>query len=154
VADKPIKHPFLSGKYEGPWYADAAGFVFFSPRGKMLILKRAGQSDWAGRWASAGGMMEEGETPLHAAVRETIEELGALPRFCKLMGKPHKMYWRGILYCTWVVYTPIEFRPKKLNTKEHSQWRWVTAEELGEGYLLHDGFRDTLEEIAPHMLDK
>lgn len=152
MADEPIKHPFLHGKYQGPMHADAAGFIFFSPKGKMLLLKRAGQSSWRGRWASAGGMMDPGETPLHAAVRETIEELGNLPRYCKLMNMV-KIHWRGTHYVTWVVYTPIEFRPKKLNLQEHSQWRWVTAEDIQEGkYFLHDGFRATLEEIAPHML--
>lgn len=151
MADKPLKHPFLSGKYQGPLFADAAGFIFFSPKGKMLVLQRAGKSNWAGRWASAGGRLDEGESPLQAAVRETFEELGNLPRYCKLLNMVI-LHWRGVKYVTWVVYTPIEFRPKKLNKKEHSQWRWVDAKEL-QKLLLHDGFRETLEKVAPHMLE-
>ena len=48
---KAQTHPFLHGKYQGPKFADAAGFLFLSPKGKMLLLKRSG-GDWAGRWAS------------------------------------------------------------------------------------------------------
>ena len=152
MADQPIKHPFLHGKYQGPRFADAAGFVFFSPKGNMLLLKWAGKSNWAGRWASAGGMMDDGETPLQAAVRESTEELGKLPRYCKLMNMV-KLHWRGTLYVTWVVYSPIEFRPHKLDKREHSQWRWVAPHEVQAGkYFLHDGFRETLELVAPQML--
>lgn len=151
---KEIDHPFLRGRYEGPPFADAAGFLFVSPKGKILILKRAGKSKWAGRWASAGGRLDEGETPLRAAVRETIEEIGALPKYCKLTNMV-KLYWMGVLYCTWIVFTPIEFPPRKLDKREHSQWRWVTPEEIESGrYQLHDGFAETLKLAMPEVFDK
>ena len=145
-----IKHPFLQGKWQGPRFADAAGFLFVSMKGNILILKRS-QGDWAGRWASAGGWMEEGETPLYAAVRETLEEIQKLPKYTAL-SKMVKIHWRGTLYCTWIVLTPIEFRPK-LN-KEHSQFRWASPEDLRAGkYMLHDGFRDTLKKAMPEVLE-
>ena len=153
MADKP-SHPFLRGRYQGPWFADAAGFLFVSPKGKILILKRAGKSKWAGRWASAGGRMDEDETPLQAAVRETVEEIGDLPKYCKLQNMV-KLHWMGVMYCTWVVFSPIEFPPRKLDKKEHSQWRWVTPEEIQSGrYQLHDGFAETLKLAMPDVFGK
>ena len=154
MADRPKQHPFLRGRYQGPMFADAAGFLFISPKGKILILKRAGKSKWAGRWASSGGRIDEGETPMGAAVRETIEEIGALPLYCKPMNMV-KLHWMGVLYCTWVVSTPIEFPPRKLDKKEHSQWRWVTPDEIESGkYPLHDGFAQTLKLAMPDVFGK
>lgn len=153
MAKEPANHPFLHGKYQGPKFADAAGFLFLSSKGKMLLLKRAGGSDWSGRWGSAGGWMEPGEAPMQTAVRESMEELGKLPRYLKLL-QMVKLHWRGTLYITWVVSCPIEFRPSKLDKKEHSQWRWASPEEVQSGkYLLHDGFRETLEKAAPYFLE-
>ncbi|MCL4355396.1 MAG: NUDIX hydrolase [Nitrososphaerota archaeon] len=43
--------------------------------GRLLVVKRA-QAPNRGLWAFPGGKVEEGETPMQAAVRETREEVG------------------------------------------------------------------------------
>lgn len=45
---------------------------------KMLLVRRHA-TDWAaGQWNFPGGLLEEGETLMQAAIRETAEETGAL----------------------------------------------------------------------------
>ncbi len=49
--------------------------VIFDEEGRVLILLRPKNMKWApGKWALPGGHIEEGETPMMAAVREVREE--------------------------------------------------------------------------------
>lgn len=54
----------------------AAGILIISKDGKALFLKRGPGGDAPGLWCVPGGRLEDGETPLQAAVRETEEETG------------------------------------------------------------------------------
>lgn len=54
----------------------AAGILAVTADGKALFLKRGPGSDYPGKWCFPGGRLEEGETSLSAAVRETQEEAG------------------------------------------------------------------------------
>ena len=44
-------------------------------KGRMLVVKRA-EDPHRGLWAFPGGKVEAGETPMEAALRETMEEVG------------------------------------------------------------------------------
>jgi 8-oxo-dGTP diphosphatase len=44
-------------------------------KGRMLVVKRA-EAPHLGLWSFPGGRVEDGESPLEAAVRETKEEVG------------------------------------------------------------------------------
>ena len=49
--------------------------VILNKRDEVLILKRPDTVDWApDKWAYPGGKIEENESPLTAAIRETKEE--------------------------------------------------------------------------------
>ena len=49
--------------------------VVLNKRDEVLILKRPDTDDWApSKWALPGGKLEENESPLTAAIRETKEE--------------------------------------------------------------------------------
>lgn len=56
----------------------ATGVVLFRPDGWLFVHQRTDTKDvYPGRWdATAGGVMDPGETPLGAAERELAEELG------------------------------------------------------------------------------
>ena len=56
----------------------AAGILFRAPDGRVLFLRRAGDSH-PGEWAFPGGHIEPGETADQAARRETMEETGFDP---------------------------------------------------------------------------
>ena len=58
----------------------AAGILFISPQGNALFLKRGQDGDHPGEWCFPGGRREGDETAEQTAIRETIEEIGFLPK--------------------------------------------------------------------------
>ena len=44
-----------------------------------LLVKRSADVPEPGTWGISGGNLEEGESVIKAAIRETIEELGSIP---------------------------------------------------------------------------
>ena len=60
---------------EGENMPVGSAVVIFDEEGRVLILLRPKNMKWApGKWALPGGHIEEGETPMMAAVREVREE--------------------------------------------------------------------------------
>jgi 8-oxo-dGTP pyrophosphatase MutT (NUDIX family) len=54
----------------------AAGILLVDKEGRALFLKRGSGGDNPGEWCFPGGRIEDGETSIEAAVRETEEEAG------------------------------------------------------------------------------
>lgn len=54
----------------------AAGILILNEHGQALFLKRGPGGDCPGCWCTPGGRIEDGETAIEAAVRETEEEAG------------------------------------------------------------------------------
>lgn len=50
--------------------------------GRLLLVQHRGHSDG---WGTVGGAVEIGESPRQAALRETLEEIGAVPRTLSLL---------------------------------------------------------------------
>jgi 8-oxo-dGTP pyrophosphatase MutT (NUDIX family) len=63
-----------------PRKATGAGVLFFNGSGELLIVKPM----YLDRWLWPGGGIEEGESPLAAAIRESEEEIGISPKNLKL----------------------------------------------------------------------
>lgn len=55
---------------------NAAGILFVTQDGRMLLLERGLQGDFPGTWGLPGGRIENGESEEQAARRETLEETG------------------------------------------------------------------------------
>lgn len=68
----------------------------------LLTQRHAGLKKHAGQIAFPGGRIDEGETPLAAALRETHEETGIDPRFVEPLG-----YLDGYLTVTAFFVTPV-----------------------------------------------
>jgi 8-oxo-dGTP pyrophosphatase MutT (NUDIX family) len=108
----------------------AAGILFRSPQGRVLMLRRAQTGDHGGEWAIPGGRLKPHEDHGTAAVRETLEETGFNP------GTAGKLHCRrikdGVDYTTFLRDVDHEFSPPKLNS-EHDAWAWIDPQEaLGE----------------------
>lgn len=60
------------------WYHPTVHVWFYTPSGKVLLQKRADSKEtFPGLWdVSVAGHIQEGETPLQAAIREIEEEIG------------------------------------------------------------------------------
>jgi phage-related protein (TIGR01555 family) len=93
VAEKkavaPPKPAAGAEKTEAPMVADAvrtmrardsasraAGIMFVTPDGQMLLLQRGMNGDCPGSWGLPGGRVETGESDEQAARREALEETG------------------------------------------------------------------------------
>jgi mutator protein MutT len=146
---EPVDFPF-GGIYQGPRFADAAGLLFTSD-GRILLALRAGGQTRQGTWALPGGWVEEGETPLQAAVRESQEELGIRLSRGSLFLKNCKIRWHGVLYIAWLTRTPVAFRPQ-LDRSEHTQYRWFLPGDLA-GRRLHEGAEEVISNLAPEFLE-
>ena len=68
----------------------------------LLTQRTAHLSQHAGQIAFPGGRLDEGETPLQAALRETFEETGIAERFIKPLG-----YLDGYLTVTGYLVNPV-----------------------------------------------
>lgn len=66
----------LSYTIEGRQMIKAAGILFVTSKLEALYLKRGNGGDYPLMWNLPGGRLEEGETAIEAAIRETVEEAG------------------------------------------------------------------------------
>ena len=110
----------------------AAGVVFVSPAGRVLMLRRVDDGHY---WAFPGGGIEAGETPEVAARREVAEETG-YSYVDELKPWTHRDL-DGVDFTTFLAAAPVEFEP--LLNAEHDLARWVTPDEALAGGGLHPG---------------
>ena len=109
---------------------------------QVLIMERA---DKAGYWQSVTGSLENGETPLHAAIREVHEETGLNAMQYNLqdwqISNVYEIYehWRhryapGVIHNTehlFALELP-EILPIKLAPDEHVRYEWVDWREAAK----------------------
>ena len=97
--------------------------IVLNKRDEVLILKRPHWVDWSpDKWALPGGKLEENETPLTAAIRETKEETTLDVRKLKIINlildNPIAPYYTR--YYTGIVQ--IDY--------EHTDWTWVARADI------------------------
>lgn len=100
----------------------AAGIVFRSRDGRVLVLKRTD-----GRWGIPGGKIELGETPVRAAIRETLEETGHI--VTTALFPCFRNQNDDAVDFTAFETTVDEFIPT-LADGEHTEWKWVFPPEI------------------------
>jgi 8-oxo-dGTP diphosphatase len=73
----------------GVFGAAGAVFVIRRPDGAPLVMlqKRSAFAHEGGTWSCAGGAIDEGETALEAALRESSEEVGDIPDEHRVIGQ-------------------------------------------------------------------
>jgi len=117
----------------------AAGIAFVTPLGHALFIRRGAAGDHAGEWCFPGGVVEDGETPVKAAKREALEEIGAMPPG-GLGLLDRNTSEEGVDYTTFVQRVADEFEPE-LND-ESTEYAWRPISEPPEP--LHPGIRTLL----------
>tara|TARA_B100001094_G_scaffold333364_1_gene411115 strand:- start:6227 stop:6652 length:426 start_codon:yes stop_codon:yes gene_type:complete len=120
----------------------AVGTTFVAQdTGRMLLNLRSKDVSYPYTWSFWGGKIEKGEQPLDALRRELKEEMGFVPPMEKLNPlDTFKSKDKGFIYYTYVIVTPIEFKPN-LN-RESSGYAWVDIGRYPKP--LHNGAKITL----------
>ncbi len=102
----------------------AAGVIFVSPDGQVLLLRRAdNEQNYGGHWGLPGGKAEGDETPEAAAIRETTEETGYVhPGKLKLLDRIATP--NGMAFSTFAAPAEKRFVPQ-LKDGEHTGYAWA-----------------------------
>lgn len=104
----------------------SAGAVVFDGKGRLLLLRRAGE----GTWCFPKGNIEPGESPEQAAAREVHEESGLEVVLGKRIAEVHYTYYwasEDANYDKRVVYFIAHVRGGEVRLEDRfDAWRWVT----------------------------
>lgn len=110
---------------------------------EILLLKRSSKVGNPGTWAPPGGNVENGETPIDAAIREVDEEILNVPPRYVITGE-YQFKNPSMDYTMYVAHVLRKFKPK-LNW-ENTDSTWVNISLMGK-YKLHPGFELGIEKI-------
>ena len=114
--------------------------------GEILLLKRSPESTFApDQWGYPGGKIEEGESDLEAATRETEEETSLKVRELIPLGVFNDAVVAFFSNNTFEGVVKIDF--------EHTDWKWVPPLEL-ENYDLAPSVLEIYQVVEPQRLNR
>lgn len=120
-----------------------AGVLPYCPQtNRYLLVKRSYEVSAPGTWATVGGEIDSGETPLEAALREMKEEVGFKGKIKTQLIYTYKQ--PNFEYFTFKGVVEKEFIPK-LNW-ENTDYVWVTSDEFPSP--LHPGIISMLDSVS------
>ena len=100
-----------------------AGIVFHTKNNKVLMLQKLN-----GKWSFPGGHREKGETPIHTAKREAIEETGPLPEGVITNSIPYIKSENKSNCYSFIMDIEKEFEP--VLSDEHKNYQWVEPKDI------------------------
>jgi len=119
----------------------AAGAVFVTRdehgAAHVMLQKRSAMAHEGGTWSCAGGALDQGEMPFDGALRESAEEVGAIPGTPRLVGEYVFHPSDDWAYTTVVVEVDERFG-SSINF-ETDAVEWFTPDDVGR-LPLHAGF--------------
>jgi 8-oxo-dGTP pyrophosphatase MutT (NUDIX family) len=110
----------------------------------VLLQHRALWSHHGGTWGILGGARNRGETAVHTAAREAVEEAGIVPGSYEVAGEYVDDHG-GWSYTTVVGRAATAFAAPQL-TAESLAVDWVSVDRMHD-LLLHPGFAATWEKV-------
>lgn len=124
------------------WGQSAAGVLFVCKKTKrILLLLRSEYVLEPNTWGIVSGKIDEGESPIKAAIRESKEETGYAAKDLKLS----YVYEHGdFRFYNFICYVDNEFLPK-LNW-ENDKYKWYAANKLPDN--LHFGLKELFDKIS------
>jgi 8-oxo-dGTP pyrophosphatase MutT (NUDIX family) len=108
-----------TGKY---WGNSAAGVIFYCNKtNRFLLSHRSVYVNEPNTWGVIGGAIDEGESPVKAAIRELREEIGynARPGDLKLI---YIYKDKGFKYFNYLLIVNEEFQPKLDHETKETRW--------------------------------
>ncbi len=111
-----------------------------------LLALRSLHCHRGGTWAIPGGAIDEGESPLEAALREFAEEVGPMPTTFEVAHEYEDDHG-GWSYWTVVLDVADRFDPPPLHSWETDDVRWIGRHEVLELDLFPE-FHKTLHQLG------
>lgn len=104
---------------------------------KLLIFKRAKGAMYSGQWRMIGGKVNKGEKATEAALRELKEETNLEPTLFWVLPSINQFYDHTTDTIKQIPAFAAEVNPniEILLNHEHSDYTWISAEDLNE-YIL------------------
>jgi ADP-ribose pyrophosphatase YjhB (NUDIX family) len=116
-----------------------ASYVILRRDGKIPFVLRSHTGWMDGRYGLASGKVEEGETYVQAAVRETKEEIGViiLPENVKHLLTCHRREPGEAISWVDLVYEATEWRGEPVNAEphKHGELAWLDPANLPENIV-------------------
>lgn len=121
--------------------------IMYVAQNNVLLLKRF-SGDFAGTWAFPGGVVEENESILQAARRESLEEVGFEPPADSNIMLLNYSHNDNIEFITYLCILPERFTP--VLNDEHDGYMWTLLDTLPQN--LHPGIPDVINKYQNMML--
>ena len=129
-----------------PWTVTSDGRTW------VLLSHRSPHVQAGGTWSTFGGAIDDGETPWHAAVRETSEEVDGIDVRLGVVAAElevpceHGCGWSYTTFAVRVWNTGAGYLPSARIAPGRSAWEtaglaWVPADRVAEHPDLHGGLR-------------
>jgi 8-oxo-dGTP diphosphatase len=108
---------------------EAVGVIITNDKNEVLLLQRGPKArSQQGKWESAGGAIEPGETPEEAAKREVKEELGVeIVGLKSIFTAEDSEGWKVYMFTCQIMGEPQILEPEMCLDKQ-----WISKDELGE----------------------
>ena len=108
--------------------------VIQNKKEKVLLLRRgAAVRTEVGRWENPGGEIEEGESPVQAAIREVKEELGVEVELVRLLYfDEFPADSNGVIWTAGLFQGRNHEQPEIKEPKKCSAIGWFSRDELGD----------------------
>ena len=117
--------------------------IIVQNKDKYLLLKLAeGNPEYQGRWQLPGGKLDQKETAKKGAIRELFEETGIKREELEKL----KMITDPISFETHIFLTTVDNDKIKLS-KEHSEYIWLTYQELEQKKQEEISHYDSFQEL-------
>ncbi len=128
-------------------YLPVVGVVIVNSKNEILLQKRSMlKKSNPGKWGICGGKINLGETPIDAAVRETLEEIGINIERSKLKEMRKAANGKGY-FTIFYIKQDLDIKECRLKKDEVEAIRYFRVEELER--LENEGFEwlDNLKKI-------
>lgn len=131
MAESPLRINSLI-PYIGKYHKRTASVVVIlsRPDGAVLVVK----AHYKAYWSFPGGLIDDGETPLQAGVREVREEVGVaiqqdMLRFALIVDREstHMRTYQFVFECS---VNEAQAKNIKMDTKELTDYAFVTKEDI------------------------